>query len=222
MATGLIGKTRLRLKALAEGVGGGGLTLNAARVKLGYDRTAESADFFAELAAAGPYLIIGTGTLDFPTQPAFGPVRVPALLYIGFDRDADDDFTAVDDLLEALRDAWRDPTGYGLGEAAPQHLTWGEWRIDPRPTPGLLIVPLRVTFPDPPRRAALKNRPAAEETAAHLKTTLAADGSSTSKKPGGRKRASPAQRLRKKVSHLFLPAWRREAAAFARRGLTGG
>lgn len=148
--TSLIGKTRKKLKTLAEGVSGGGLTLATGRVKLGYDRMLASPDFFAGLLADGPYLSIGTATLDYDAAGAYGPAQVRAILYAGFDRDTDQEFTQVDDLLEALREAWNDPAGYGSGEAAPLRIGWEQWKTEPRADPGIAIVPLRVEFPDPP------------------------------------------------------------------------
>ncbi|GMV78867.1 MAG: hypothetical protein AMXMBFR7_00510 [Planctomycetota bacterium] len=149
-AASLIGKTRARLKALAEGVSGGGLTLAAERVVLGYARTLESGGFFANLLAEGPCLAIGSATLDYGAQAAYGPAEVRAILYVGFERGAAEDFTAVDDLLEALREAWNAPESFGSGEAAPIRIGWDAWKTETKSEPGVVAIPLRVQFPDPP------------------------------------------------------------------------
>lgn len=149
-ATSLIGKTRLKLQALAEGVSGGGLTLDAERVKLGYDRALESPDFFGELLSDGPFLIVGTARLDYDAQTAFGPAEVRAILYVGFDRNSAQDFTPVDDFLEALREAWNAADSYGEGEAAPVRIGWEAWRTEAKSDPGIIVVPLKIEFPDPP------------------------------------------------------------------------
>ncbi len=166
MPTSLIGKTRTRLKTLAQDLSGGGLTLSAARVRLGYARMLESAEFFAQLQSAGPYLSIGTATLDFNTQTAFGPAAVRALLYVGFDRESSQEFTNIDDLLENLRAAWSAPNSYLSGEAAPQHIGWKAWKIDPRPKPGVAAVPIEIVFPDPPLTPAERGATNAEGQAA--------------------------------------------------------
>ncbi|MCZ7646927.1 MAG: hypothetical protein M5U26_16835 [Planctomycetota bacterium] len=176
-ATSLIGKTRERLKALAEGVSGGGLTLEASRVRLGYDRMLETGSFFASLLEDGPYLSVGSASLEYASQAEYGPAEVRALLYAGFARGADDDFTAVDDLLEALRVAWNAPASYGEGEAAPIRIGWEAWRTETRTDPGVIVVPLRVQFPDPPAefragRNGARNRLAALARARAPRTRL--------------------------------------------------
>lgn len=103
---------RARLKTNAEGVTGGGYTLNAARVVLGYDDFANNAEFLAALsgagsATAGPYMVIKPGDLtDWDIQGQRGTYEIPVDLYLGIVRGTDDTFANVETFLNAIKAAW--------------------------------------------------------------------------------------------------------------------
>jgi hypothetical protein len=111
---------RASMKAAVNGLTAGGYTLSAARVKLGVDVLAANADMRRQLLTEGPYLIIKTGA-KINHEP-LGTSRISTYeiqsdLYIGLDRNTDDDMTNVETFLEAIDEAWMDwPTTWEAPE----------------------------------------------------------------------------------------------------------
>jgi hypothetical protein len=204
MPASQIAHTRLRLRALAQGVSGGGLSLDPARVYLGYAPQLESAAFFATLLESGPALALGQATLEYDPQTAYGPATLKALLYAGFARNLSQDFTALDDLLAALRDAWSDPDAFAPGEAAPSRVSWSAWKTELRADPGVALVPLEIRFPDPPLSASRQVEPATPRP----------------RRPRPRRRFQPPRPLVERLRARFWPA-RPACRAFARAWLLG-
>ena len=115
---------RASMKTAVSALEAGGYTLAAARIKLGHVVHAANADFIRQLATTGPYLIIHGGGkrahMDMGTSRA-STYEVKSDLYVGLDRNADDDLTNLEALLEAIDAAWVDwPT------------TWDEPEINVR------------------------------------------------------------------------------------------
>lgn len=106
---GSIYEIRAALKASVDGLEGGGYTLAAARVKLGYKVLDKNADMIRQLLAEGPYMLIRTGIKTAHEQ--IGTSRrstyeIPIDLWVGIDRNADDDMTNLETLLEGIDAAW--------------------------------------------------------------------------------------------------------------------
>jgi hypothetical protein len=121
---GSIYEHRASMKTAVSALTAGGYNLSASRIKLGHVVHAANADFIRQMATAGPYLNIHAGGKraheDMGTSRV-STYEVRSDLYVGLDRNADDDLTNLEALLEAIDEAWIDwPT------------TWDEPEIDVR------------------------------------------------------------------------------------------
>ena len=100
-------RTNLQALAGTGAVIGGGYTLTAARVVLGYDDLALNNTFLASLQTDGPYLLIGAGELtEYVAPRRIANYSVPCDLWIGIARETDNDFLNVEKLLDAIKVAW--------------------------------------------------------------------------------------------------------------------
>jgi hypothetical protein len=103
MATNTIPLSRERLKAILDDTTGGGLTLAAARVKLGVVNQAATDEFFNNIVTAGPMCVIGPADIgDRNLQQQTFLFDIPAYLWIGYAADADYDYTAAEDLVSEI------------------------------------------------------------------------------------------------------------------------
>jgi hypothetical protein len=113
--------TRLRIQAIAQDVPG----LNAQRIVLGLVDLADEDGFFRDLGTSDPFLVIHPAEQTaFSAGSRLSSFDVECLLYFGFPADQDYDFTAVEDIVFALRDALADDAN---------------WTDAPYPTGGLKI-----------------------------------------------------------------------------------
>lgn len=93
---------RNRIKVIAAGVTG----LTASRIKLGYVSFANNEEFFNNLATDGFFLVIhDSENTDFDAGTLHGGYSIQLTLYYGYPKNADYDFTSIEDTYEALRDA---------------------------------------------------------------------------------------------------------------------
>jgi hypothetical protein len=105
---------RTTMQTQASGASGGGFTLNAARVVLGYkDVSPNNSEFLASLAGAGsatagPFLIIKPGDLaDFDLVDQTAIYEIPCDLWLGITRETDDTFVNIETFLEAIKTLWK-------------------------------------------------------------------------------------------------------------------
>jgi hypothetical protein len=113
--------TRLRIQAIAGEVNG----LSAGRIALGLVDLADEEGFFRDLGVTDPYLVIHPAEqTSFSAASRLNGFDVECLLYFGFPADQDFDFTAIEDIVFALRDAL----------CADEH-----WTDAPYPTGGIKI-----------------------------------------------------------------------------------
>lgn len=102
---------RPQLKTQASGVTGGGYTMNAARILLGYDDIPPSTELIQSFAgtgssSTGPYMIICAGSFDFDSTSQKASLRIPVLLYLGITQTADNTFVNVETFVAAIKNAW--------------------------------------------------------------------------------------------------------------------
>ncbi len=113
-----LGTIRAAIKAAANGKTGGGYTLHANRVKLGYDPQTNDEDFFSSCAGtgsstAGPFFNVKQGKItgrdDVSLQKKY---QIQCYLWISpANRETDNDFTNEEALVEAIYDACTDIAG---------------------------------------------------------------------------------------------------------------
>ena len=121
MANSREAATRLRIKAIGDNVAG----LSAGRIVLGLVDLADEDGFFRDLGATDPYLVIHPAEQTaFSAGSRLSSFDVECLLYFGFPADQDFDFTAIEDIVFALRDALADDAN---------------WTDAPYPTGGIKI-----------------------------------------------------------------------------------
>lgn len=103
---------RQRMATAAAGITSGEVptptyTLSSGRIKLGHDRLEANSTWLKDLSSAGPYLLIRRGHLiGNDLQNGTANYEIPCDLYVPVNREADNDFTAVEKLLAALKTAW--------------------------------------------------------------------------------------------------------------------
>lgn len=145
MPTSCYAKARTALKAIADATSG----FSAARNKLGLDDLVITDTFLKSLVADGPYLLIcpaKIGPLEVPIGDSMYEVK--AKLYFGIAGDTDYDFTAIEDLIYALKtnaliaDAW-----VTAGGTIPQRFEIDEPNVqtDVKPIIGVYIFTFHFT-----------------------------------------------------------------------------
>lgn len=106
---GSIYEIRANLKAAVDDMAAGGFTLTSARVKLGYKNLDNNADMIRQLLTEGPYMVIRTASKTDHAQVGTSRIstyEIPVDLWIGLDRNADDDMVNIETLIEAIDAAW--------------------------------------------------------------------------------------------------------------------
>jgi len=99
------------MKVDATNVAAGGMTLLAARIKLGYEAITPNADRIRQMLDEGPYMIIRSGAKADHVPVGASRIStfdIPVDLWIGLERQTDDDMTNLEKLLEAIDEAWID------------------------------------------------------------------------------------------------------------------
>lgn len=104
---------RQSLKTTAESAASAPYAFASAdRVKLAYSQFAPTDEILKTLVTAGPLLVIleGEKIEDMGGEvqnPSPKRYRILSRLYIGFEREADNTFVAIEDFVEAIANAWR-------------------------------------------------------------------------------------------------------------------
>lgn len=142
MATSAEAKTRLRIKAIADTVSG----LSAARNKLGLNDLSADTEFLNTLVSAGPYLIIMPAEpVAYDSTTLLSHFKVELVLWIGAANNADNDYTAIEDLFATLRTAIMNRANYTT-VCPPQDMTDISREVRTDLTPNAITYKMEIAF----------------------------------------------------------------------------
>jgi len=100
--------TRDRVKTILGTVTG----LSASRIKLGTVDFSASTEFLNTIVSGGPYVIVGKPSRTASLSGGIYEWELPLKYYHGYADDADNDYKAIDDILELARSALNTFTNY--------------------------------------------------------------------------------------------------------------
>ena len=104
----VLSTTRDRIKTILGTVAG----LSAARIKLGTVDFSASTEFYNTIVSGGPYVVIGKPSRTASLSGGIYEWEIPIKYYTGYADDADNDYKAIDDVLELARAALNTMTNY--------------------------------------------------------------------------------------------------------------
>jgi hypothetical protein len=107
-----IANIRAAMKSSTDGLVVGSYTLAAARNILGYNRLPDDSEMLDELVTDGPYVVILPGSklediLGDPLQYPQKKYQVKSVVWIGIDKETNDDFEDIENFIEGIAATYR-------------------------------------------------------------------------------------------------------------------
>ena len=104
----VLSTTRERVKTILGNVAG----LSSTRIKLGTVNFSATTEFFSDIVSSGPFVVIGKPSRTASMSGGIYEWELPIKYYTGYADDADNDYKAIDDILELARAALNTMTNY--------------------------------------------------------------------------------------------------------------